>query len=156
MTCTNTRYYYCDHINEDKMRYADSMYVWEENSYKVLGWNLKERDHFEAWRRWDDNNKIGFKQTGLEGMKWIHLAQYRNKWRALADMVTKLHFLQITECFLIVFEAMSFSRTALFLGVRKQNLSKQISYLEYTQIITTSPSYWQFALLRFNIHFLLS
>jgi len=48
MTCANTRYYCCDHVNEDTMRYAYSIYVGEENSYKVLGRNLKERDHFEA------------------------------------------------------------------------------------------------------------
>jgi hypothetical protein len=65
------------------MRYAYSMYVGEENSYKVLGWNLKERDHFEAWRRWDDSIKMGFKLTGLEGMNWIHLAQDRNKYGLL-------------------------------------------------------------------------
>jgi hypothetical protein len=48
MICTNTRYYFCDHINEDTMRYAYSMYAGEENSYKVLGRNLKETDDFEA------------------------------------------------------------------------------------------------------------
>jgi len=61
------------------MRHAYTMYVGEENSYKVLGTNLKERVHFEVRRRWDYSIKTGFKRRGLEGMNWIHLAQDRNK-----------------------------------------------------------------------------
>jgi hypothetical protein len=34
-----------------------------------------------------NNIKMYLKDTGWEGMNWIHLAQDRNKWQALATKV---------------------------------------------------------------------
>jgi hypothetical protein len=41
-------------------------------------------------RRWEDNIKIYFTETGWRGMDWIDLAQDRDQWRALAKTVMKL------------------------------------------------------------------
>jgi hypothetical protein len=38
-------------------------------------------------RRWVDNIKIDLREIGSDGMDWIDLAQDRDKWRALVDMV---------------------------------------------------------------------
>jgi hypothetical protein len=37
--------------------------------------SLKERDHLEYGRKWEDNIQIDLKQTGWEDVDWIHLAQ---------------------------------------------------------------------------------
>jgi hypothetical protein len=35
---------------------------------------------------------MDFKDTAWEVMEWIHLAQDRDKWRTLAETVTKFQF----------------------------------------------------------------
>jgi hypothetical protein len=38
-------------------------------------------------RRWEDNIKIDRQEVGYEGMDWIVLAQDRDRWRALVNVV---------------------------------------------------------------------
>ena len=33
-------------------------------------------------RRWEDNIKMDLQQVGCEGMDWIDVAEYRERWRA--------------------------------------------------------------------------
>jgi hypothetical protein len=40
--------------------------------------------------RWVDNMKIGLKEIGWGGMEWIDLAEDRDQWRALVNMVMNL------------------------------------------------------------------
>jgi hypothetical protein len=40
-------------------------------------------------RRWEDI-KMYLKETGFGDVDWIHLAQDRDKWRALVNMVMNL------------------------------------------------------------------
>jgi hypothetical protein len=40
--------------------------------------------------RWEDNIKIDLRETGWGGMDWIHLAQDRDQWRALVNMVMNI------------------------------------------------------------------
>jgi hypothetical protein len=37
-----------------------------------------------------DNIKIDLRETGWDGMNWIKLAQDRDQWRALVNMVMNL------------------------------------------------------------------
>jgi hypothetical protein len=37
-----------------------------------------------------DNIKIDLRETGWDGMDWINLAQDRDQWRALVNMVMNL------------------------------------------------------------------
>jgi len=37
-----------------------------------------------------DNIKIDLQEVGCEGMDWIDVAQYRNRWRGLVTAVMKL------------------------------------------------------------------
>jgi hypothetical protein len=41
-------------------------------------------------RRWEDNIKIGLRETGFGKLDWIHLAQDRERWRALVNTVMNL------------------------------------------------------------------
>jgi hypothetical protein len=40
--------------------------------------------------RWVDNVKTDLTEIGWDGMDWIELAQDRNQWRALVNMVMNL------------------------------------------------------------------
>jgi hypothetical protein len=40
--------------------------------------------------RWEDNIKMDLREVGWGGMDWIHLAQDRDQWRALVNMVMNL------------------------------------------------------------------
>jgi len=40
--------------------------------------------------RWEDNIKMDFQEVGCGGMDWIELAQNRDRWRALVNVVMKL------------------------------------------------------------------
>jgi hypothetical protein len=41
-------------------------------------------------RRWEDNIKMDLQEIGCGGMDWIELAQDRDMWRALVNVVMNL------------------------------------------------------------------
>jgi len=41
-------------------------------------------------RRWEDNIKMDLKEVGCEGVDWIELAQDRDRWRELVNVVMNL------------------------------------------------------------------
>jgi hypothetical protein len=41
-------------------------------------------------RRWVDDIKINVRDIGWDGMDWIDLAQNRDQWRALVNMMMNL------------------------------------------------------------------
>jgi len=50
---------------------------------KRLSVNLKVRDHAEDLRRrWEYDIRMDLKETGWEGVDWIHLIQDRDQWWA--------------------------------------------------------------------------
>ena len=44
------------------------------------------------WRRWKDNIKMDLEVVECGGMDWIELAQDRDRWRALVNVVMNLRF----------------------------------------------------------------
>jgi hypothetical protein len=44
-------------------------------------------------RRWEDGIKMDFRETGCGGVEWIHLAQDRDRWRAVVNAVMNLRVL---------------------------------------------------------------
>jgi hypothetical protein len=41
-------------------------------------------------RRWVDNIKMNLREIEWDGMNWINLAENRDQWRALVNMVMNL------------------------------------------------------------------
>jgi len=53
--------------------------------------NLKERDHVDdLCVSGGDNSRMGLKEIRWEGVNWIHLAQVRDWWQALVNLVMNL------------------------------------------------------------------
>jgi hypothetical protein len=40
--------------------------------------------------RWKDNINMDLQEVGLEGMAWINLAQHRDRWQALVNVIMNL------------------------------------------------------------------
>jgi hypothetical protein len=58
------------------------------NAYRILvGKPEKKRRLGTPRRRWVDNFKMDLSEIEWDGMDWIDLAQDRNQWRALVNMV---------------------------------------------------------------------
>jgi hypothetical protein len=44
-------------------------------------------------RRWEDGIKMDLREIGWGGVQWIHLAQDRDRWRAVVSAVMNLRVL---------------------------------------------------------------
>ena len=62
---------------------------------------MRERDHLETSRRWEDNIKMVVQDVGWAGRDWIDLAQYRERWSALVNVIMNLRVHEIAGNFLI-------------------------------------------------------
>jgi hypothetical protein len=63
----------------------------KRNAYKIFMGKPEGKRPFEKpRRRWVDNIKLGLREIGWESMDWIDLAQDRDQWRALVNMVINL------------------------------------------------------------------
>jgi hypothetical protein len=76
-----------------------------------------KRPHGKGKNRWKDDDKIDLKETGCEGVKWIHLAQDRNQRRALVNTIKKLLMPKNAENFLASYDTTSFSIMLLRISV---------------------------------------
>jgi hypothetical protein len=60
-------------------------------AYNILVGRPEERRPLGRPRcRWEDNIKMDLRETGLGDVDWINLAQDRDKWQALVNMVMNL------------------------------------------------------------------
>jgi hypothetical protein len=60
----------------------------KRSAYRILvGKPEGKRPLGRPRRRWEDNIRIDLREIGWRGMDWINLAQDRNYWRALVNMV---------------------------------------------------------------------
>jgi hypothetical protein len=63
----------------------------KRTAYRILvGKSEGKRPLGRPRRRWADNIKMGLREIGWSGMDWIDLAQDRDQWRALVNMVMNL------------------------------------------------------------------
>jgi hypothetical protein len=61
------------------------------NAYRRLVGNPEGKRPLGRPRRtWVDNIKMDLREIGLDCVGWIDLAQYRDRWRALVNMVMNL------------------------------------------------------------------
>jgi hypothetical protein len=59
--------------------------------YRVLGGRPEgKRPLGRSRRRWEDNIKRDLEEIGIDGAKWIRLAQDRVQWRAFVNTVMNL------------------------------------------------------------------
>jgi hypothetical protein len=64
------------------------------NVYKVLVARPKgKRPLGRPMRRWEDGIRMNLRENGWQGVDWIHLAQDRDRWRAVVNAVMKLRVL---------------------------------------------------------------
>jgi hypothetical protein len=63
----------------------------EKNAYRILvGKPEGNKPLGRLRRRREDSIKMNLREIGWGGMDWIHLAQDRDPWRALVNMVVNL------------------------------------------------------------------
>jgi hypothetical protein len=72
-------------IKSRRMRWAGHMACIGEGRgvYRVLVWRPEGKRPLRRWKhRWEDN----IKETGIDGVNWIWLAQDRVQWQAFVNM----------------------------------------------------------------------
>jgi hypothetical protein len=63
----------------------------KRNAYRILvGMPEGKRPLGRPRHRWEDNIRMDLGHIGWGGMDWIDLAQDRDQWRALLNMVMNL------------------------------------------------------------------
>jgi hypothetical protein len=80
-------------IKARRMRWAGHVarMVWVRGAYNILVGRPKGRRPLERpRRRWEDNIKMDLREIGFGDVDWIHLAQDRNRWRALVHTAMNL------------------------------------------------------------------
>jgi hypothetical protein len=80
--------------------------------------NLTGKDHSEDVPRCrsEDTIKLYLRETWLEGVAWIHLAQDRDRWWVLVNTVINLSVHERREIFWLAERTVSFSRSSLKLS----------------------------------------
>jgi hypothetical protein len=67
------------------------MHGLKKNAYRILVGKPEGKRLLEIpRRRWEDNIKVDLGEIGWDGMDWIDLAEDRDWWRALLNMVMNL------------------------------------------------------------------
>jgi hypothetical protein len=82
-------------IKARRMRWAGHVARMEEvrGAYNILVGRPEGRRPLERpRRRWEDNIKMDLREIGFRDVDWIHLAQDRDRWRALVNTVMNLQF----------------------------------------------------------------
>jgi hypothetical protein len=83
-------------IKSRRMRWAGHVACRGEgrNVYRVLVGKPEGKGPLERPRcRWEDGIKMGLRMIGWGRVKWIHLAQDRDRWRAVVNAVMNLRVL---------------------------------------------------------------
>jgi hypothetical protein len=63
----------------------------KRNAYKILvGKPEGKRPLGRPRCRWEDNIRMDLREAGWGGMDWTYVAQDRDQWRALVNMVINL------------------------------------------------------------------
>jgi hypothetical protein len=63
---------------------------WERCLQGLVGRPKGKRPLGRPRRRWEDNIKMDLGEIGIDGVKWIRLAQDRVRWRAFVNTVMNL------------------------------------------------------------------
>jgi hypothetical protein len=80
-------------IKARRMRWAGTVARMGEvrGAYNILvGRPERRRPLRRPRRRWEDNIKMDLREKGFGDVDWIHLAQDRDRWRALVNTVMNI------------------------------------------------------------------
>jgi hypothetical protein len=79
-------------IKSRRMGWAGYYHEWGERGvYLVLGGKPEiQRPLVRPKRRWEDNINMDLQEVGCGSMEWIDLAQGRDRWRALVNVVMNI------------------------------------------------------------------
>jgi hypothetical protein len=62
-----------------------------KNTYNIFVRNPNRKRPLRRRRhRWEDNIIMDLREIGWEGVEWMHLAQDRDQWQALVNVVMNL------------------------------------------------------------------
>jgi hypothetical protein len=105
-------------IKEDEMVGACSKHGRHENAYYIVnGTPGGKRSLGRPRRKWEENIRMDLREIGREGVDWIHLAQDRDQWWAVVNMVINIRVPQKVGSFLTRRVTVSLSRRTLLRGV---------------------------------------
>jgi hypothetical protein len=62
----------------------------ERGVYKVLVGKLERKRLVRPRRRWEDNIRMDLQEVGCGDVDWVGLAQDRDGWRAIVNVVMNL------------------------------------------------------------------
>jgi hypothetical protein len=62
----------------------------KRNAYRILVGKPEGKRPLRPRRRWVDNIKMDLREIGWDGVDWIDVAQDRDHWKALVNMVLNL------------------------------------------------------------------
>jgi hypothetical protein len=63
------------------------------NIYILVRKSEGKRPFSRPMHRWEGNIRMDLKEIGWEGMDWVQLAQNKNKWQVVVNMVMNLRVL---------------------------------------------------------------
>jgi hypothetical protein len=64
----------------------------DERCIQYFGWKTQRDKTTQKTRHgWEHNIRMDFREIGWEGVDWIHLAQDRDQWQAVVNMIMNLH-----------------------------------------------------------------
>jgi hypothetical protein len=76
---------------EDEMNKVCRTHGTERKTYRVLVWKPEGKRPLQRSRcTWEDNIKMDLREIGWGDMDWIHLAQDRDQWGAVATTAMNL------------------------------------------------------------------
>ena len=86
-----TKYYLGDQIEKNEMGRVCGTYRGEERLYTILEEKPEGKRPLEITRtRWENNIKMDLQEVGCGGLDWIELAQDRERWQTLVNVVMNL------------------------------------------------------------------
>jgi hypothetical protein len=72
----------------------DMWHAWESRGKcKGFWWESQKRSLGRPRRKWEDVIGMGIRETGWRSVEWMQLAQDRDRWLALVNMVMNLRVL---------------------------------------------------------------
>jgi hypothetical protein len=93
LICTPHPIFFGDQMEKNKMDETRSHIGEGRGVYRVLvGKPEGKRPFGRLKHRWENNIKMDLQEVECGGMDWIELAQDREKWRELVNMVIKIQF----------------------------------------------------------------